>query len=87
MKLLNGYRGATHSQVVQMLRTSGPRPTLVVTSDHDSHARLEYGSLLRSSNPEDLVTETRRSVGAFKDKVKKISEYYLAYRYKCSYWL
>jgi len=62
-------RGATHSQVVQLLRTSGPSPTVVVSSPHATYAAPGYGILPHSYVSESIAVDARKSVNAFKEKV------------------
>ena len=62
-------RGATHSQVVQLLRSSGPHPILIVSSLPAPYEAAGYGTLPRSLDAASAATETRRNVGAFKEKV------------------
>ena len=62
-------RGATHSQVIQLLQASGPNPTLVVVSPPSTYAAPGYGTLPHSYVPENIAAEARRSVETFKEKV------------------
>ena len=61
-------RGATHSQVVQLLRTSGPSPSFVVFSSLPFNASPVHRQGVGPASGDDDVT-MRANIKSFKDKV------------------
>lgn len=66
----SSHRNATHSQVVHLLRSSGPHPIFVVCSTFASSDPL-HGAAMHSSDTSDMRTGIRN----FKDKVRWMLSY------------
>ena len=63
--LLYSHRNATHSQVVHLLRSSGPHPIFVVCSTFASSGPHQGAAMYSSASD---TSDMRTSIRNFKDK-------------------